>query len=441
MAADCDSQAGGACLAGPNGGGSWCAYPASECPSGMRWSDIDTDPLIAGTCVGGDVDAGVDATDAPIDGPPFDGPTVGPVSTGQYASLVIGQSDFTTSAANSDGQSSSSLAGPARVATDGTSLWVADGTNARVLQWSTVPIVNRPVANFVVGQANANTSTSATTQTSLRTGSVGVHASGGRLFVVDGTSNRVLIFNSIPTQNGAPAATVLGQGDFTSSISGKSASGLYSPTDVWSDGTRLIVVDNGNSRVLIWNAIPTANGQAANVVLGRAAFGVGSGDAVPNPPTQTSMAFPTGVYVDGSRLYVADTTNHRVLVWNSIPTTNGAAADFVLGQADFAGNSPNAGGATANEIGLDRPQDMVVASGALFIADSNNNRVVVHFPIPSASADPAEGALGQDNLSSNTTPVTPTGNRMSSPRGLAVTSTRLFVAEYGWNRVLGFTLQ
>ena len=32
---------------------------------------------------------------------------------------------------------------------------------------------------------------------------------------------------------------------------------------------------------------------------------------------------------------VADTDNNRVLIWNSIPTTNGANADLVLGQDNF----------------------------------------------------------------------------------------------------------
>ena len=175
---DCDLQGGGACLADSASGGSWCAYPSADCPSGMRWSDVDTDPSIAGTCVGDDdeIDAGVDATDAPIDAMVPDGPAVGPIMTGQYASIVLGQSDFTTSAANSNGQSASSLAGPGRVAIDGANLWVADGTNARVLQWNSIPIVDRPIANVVVGQASGTTSSPATTQTTLRVGSVGVHA-------------------------------------------------------------------------------------------------------------------------------------------------------------------------------------------------------------------------------------------------------------------------
>ena len=34
-------------------------------------------------------------------------------------------------------------------------------------------------------------------------------------------------------------------------------------------------------------------------------------------------------------MYVADLGQNRVLVWNNIPTTNGAAADLAIGQPDL----------------------------------------------------------------------------------------------------------
>ena len=37
---------------------------------------------------------------------------------------------------------------------------------------------------------------------------------------------------------------------------------------------------------------------------------------------------------DGTRLFIADGGNDRVLVFNHIPTQNGAEADIVLGQPD-----------------------------------------------------------------------------------------------------------
>ena len=38
---------------------------------------------------------------------------------------------------------------------------------------------------------------------------------------------------------------------------------------------------------------------------------------------------------DGSKLLVCDKDNNRVLIWNTVPTTNGQPADVVVGQTDF----------------------------------------------------------------------------------------------------------
>lgn len=431
QSSNCNLSSGGMCVAAPSGN-MWCAYPDPACPSGYRYSDQEVGDGVGGQCVAEGTDGGVDAPDASIDG--------GTVVSGQNADLVIGQNDFTSNTANSGGQSANSLSGPTSVATDGTHLWVADAKNARLLQFNSLPVVNRPNANVVVGQGTATSSTNTTTQTSIRIGDVSMFAAGGKLFVVDGSSSRVLIFNSIPSASGAAASLVVGQADFVSAATGKSATGLHGPTDVWSDGTRLVVVDNANSRVLIWTSIPTTNGQAANVVLGRAAFGLGSGDAPADPPTNASMKFPIGVWSNGTRLYVTDAGNHRVMVWNQFPTTNGAPCDFVLGQTSFTANTANAGGATANAIGLQTPYKAIEANGSLFISDSVNHRVVVHSPIPSQSGEEADAVLGQDNLTSSVLPNTPTANSMSSPRWISQTGNELYVPDYLWNRVARFKL-
>ena len=96
------------------------------------------------------------------------------------------------------------------------------------------------------------------------------------------------------------------------------------PRYALSDGTRLFVADGGNDRVLIFNTIPTQNGAAADEVLGQPNFQVdlvssGAGgiasttvdstSAVDVTPTPTSLAF------DGLNLYVADPLDNRVLVF------------------------------------------------------------------------------------------------------------------------------
>ncbi len=52
------------------------------------------------------------------------------------------------------------------------------------------------------------------------------------------------------------------------------------------------------------------------------------------------MRGPQGVWIQGSKLFVADTQNNRVLIWNTIPTQNNQPADVVLGQPDFTTSPP-----------------------------------------------------------------------------------------------------
>ena len=108
---------------------------------------------------------------------------------------------------------------------------------------------------------------------------------------------------------------------------------LYNPTAVASDGTRFAVADTDNNRVLLWNTIPTGN-TFPDIVLGQPDI-----HTLQTPQlgvvTPTIMRGPQGVWIANNRLYVADTQNNRVLIWNSWPTKNNQAPDVVLGQTNF----------------------------------------------------------------------------------------------------------
>ena len=107
---------------------------------------------------------------------------------------------------------------------------------------------------------------------------------------------------------------------------------MRNPTAVATDGTIVAVADTDNNRVLIWNQFPTTNDQPANLVLGQPDFNTVQSFAGVHNKT---LRGPQGVWIQNGKLFVADTQNHRVLIWNSIPTKNDQAADVVLGQKDF----------------------------------------------------------------------------------------------------------
>ncbi|MBI4443928.1 MAG: hypothetical protein HY649_11205 [Acidobacteria bacterium] len=279
------------------------------------------------------------------------------------ADVVLGQPDFTTAAA---GTAADRMNQPVGVATDGTRLYVAEWGNNRVLIYHQIPQTSGFPANVVIGQQDFASASFAAGPRGLRRPS-GVSTDGTRLFVADTLNNRVLIFNRIPTENGAAADVVLGQPNFDGfNAMPAAANTLHNPTGITTDGQRLIVTDLGNNRVLIFNRIPTESGAAADIVVGQADF-------TSNTPgnTEAKLNFPRFAYSDGTRLLIADSGNNRIMIYNRIPTQNGATADLVLGQEDFLGIMESC---AASNFAV--PYSVASDGETLYVSDSLNRRVL-----------------------------------------------------------------
>ena len=302
-----------------------------------------------------------------------------PTTNGTAADVLVGQSSFTSNSGVTNASTVSSLNGGVFSA-NGRKVLLADSPRNRVLLWNTVPTTNGAAADVVLGQTDFVSSTAGTTASTMRNPRGAVVSPDGRLIVTDAQNNRVLIWNSVPKTNGVAADVVIGQTDFVSNTSGRSATQMNTPwgVDVSPDG-KLLVVDERNNRVLVYNQIPTTNGAAADVVIGQPNFTAG-GTAV----TATGSNNPLGVdvYADG-KLAIAEFGNDRVLIYNQIPTTNGAAADVVLGQANFTSSGP---AITASR--MDEPyRGAFDLNGRLFVAGRNMNRVMVFGNLPNTNAD------------------------------------------------------
>ncbi len=338
-----------------------------------------------------------------------------PVCVGQ-ASVVLGQPDFTTTTENVPG-TPNGLRLPTAVASDGVHLVVADTNHNRVLIWNSIPSINDQPADVVVGQPDftaqgvpGNTPTAK----SMR-GPQGVWIQNGRLYVADTQNDRVLIYNKIPTANGAAADVVLGQPNFTSAIqpdltqqnTSSTASNLLNPVSVSSDGVRLYVTDLGYNRVLMWNGIPSTNAAPADVVIGQPNMNSGfanyaftgkvaiaatdtvnkqtpvlctaaNGTDLAGNPTyplycNATLNFPRFALSDGQRLFIADGGNDRVLVFNQIPTANGQPADTVIGQI---GGDVNQASDAADS--LRTPMSLAWDGTNLYVSDAYNRRITVY---------------------------------------------------------------
>jgi hypothetical protein len=135
---------------------------------------------------------------------------------------------------------------------------------------------------------------------------------------------------------------------------------------------------------------------------------------------------------------VADANNNRVLVWNSLPTTNAAPADVVIGQSDFNVALANAG-ASVNQFGLAQPRAVAIAHDALFVADFANQRVMVWQPVPTSNGAPATAVLGRADFTETGNP-TVDETTVGFPQGVCVLDDSLYVVGALWNRITRFQL-
>lgn len=267
------------------------------------------------------------------------------LSNFQNASMVLGKPDFTTQVSGTlDAKEVESPYGNPMVQ-DGV-LFLSDYDNNRVLGFDSVPTENYASADFVLGQPDFSTNASGTAADKMD-GPQTVLVSDGKLLIVDYNNNRVLIWNTVPTTTGGPADVVVGWPDFGSPISGCTASTFFDPEGIFVANGRLIVADSGNNRVFIFNTIPSSNGASADIVLGQGDFVHGTENdddqdgTADTNPTARTLYYPTDVWSNGSNLVVTDNDNNRVLIWNSFPTASFTPADVVLGQNSFTMNAEN----------------------------------------------------------------------------------------------------
>jgi uncharacterized protein (TIGR03437 family) len=193
------------------------------------------------------------------------------IQPGQKADIVIGQPDFQQGAVNyptndSTKLNSSGLNFPTGVFVDALgNLYVADTLNGRVLRFpkpfdNYKPGVPQP-ADLVLGQTNFTTSIPDATARTMRAPFGIAQVSDHGLMVSDVVHNRVLMFPGNPTTfvSGEAATVVLGQPDFTSSASGSAGNQLNAPRHISSDtDDRLYVADTNNARVQIFDHAPSA---------------------------------------------------------------------------------------------------------------------------------------------------------------------------------------
>lgn len=206
---------------------------------------------------------------------------------------------------------------------------------SRVLVYDTAEIVSGELPTSVLGQTDIYEVDvpEANTQSSILwpTG-LALDVTGNTLFV--GQFSRVSVFDVAAITDGEAATAVIGQPDFTAAIETTTQNTLYDVRQIAFDDTtdRLYVADNSSGRVLVFDTSVISNGEDAIAVLGKPTFTAPNNGSV----SQTNLYYSYGLTVDrdAQRLYASD-SSARILVFDVADISNGEAAVNVLGQPDF----------------------------------------------------------------------------------------------------------
>lgn len=245
-----------------------------------------------------------------------------PSRNAQPADVVLGQDGFSRNLPNRSGvgalPAANSLYWPYGVFSDGQRLWIADTGNRRVLFFENIPEKNGAAADAVIGKPDFITRDYEHLDPiwpySVKIGP------DGSMAVADTQYYRVLIWRDWRTAFSGRADLVLGQPDPESN--GMNQYGLFPAAhtlswcyDACFTEQGLLVADTGNSRILRFDHLPQASGMPADGLLGKPDFHTGSENAETVFGTEQSMYWPFSICAEGGLLAVADTGNHRILLY------------------------------------------------------------------------------------------------------------------------------
>ena len=266
------------------------------------------------------------------------------------------------------------------------------------------------------------------------------------IYISDTTNCRILAWADVNSyQMGNAPSLILGQpGPQYSGPLGIGVQGLNAPVGLAVDPTtgNLYVADFGDNRVV---RFPSPFNNPSRVqpdeVFGQPNFSTLSAGATSN----ASLNQPRAVAFDSAgNLWVADTGNNRVLRFSAAVLNqqgSSVAADTVIGQSSFTGNTANAGGASSAS-GFSVPSALAFdQQNNLYVADYNNNRVL-RFAGPLGPSKPfpaATAAWGQANYTTGTLSTQPSASTLNGPTGVAIDGNgNLYVSAPNDNRVLEF---
>ena len=319
---------------------------------------------------------------------------------------------------------------PTSVAVDAIgNVYIVDAPNSRVLEYDS-PLTTDTVADRVFGQGGSFTTNNCnmvgygglSPNTLCTPYGVAVDADGN-VYISDAGNNRLVEYDSPLTTDTVADRVILDCG-CTVGLAVDSNGNLY-------------VADEGRSRVLEYDSPLTTD------TLPDRVFGQGgsftTGVCNKGGMSASSLCNPGGVAVDrNGNLYVTETTNHRVLEYDS-PLTTDTVADRIFGQGgSFTADYHCSGPAAISASSLCDPFGAAVdGNGNVYISDADWNRIL-EYDSPLTTDAVADRVFGQGGSFTIPAPGHDEGG-LWVPHGLAVDmSDNVYVADAGNRRVLEY---
>ena len=261
----------------------------------------------------------------------------------------------------------------------------------------------------------------------------------GNLWVADNGRPAIIMYPTTNQYNGAPATFIINQPNLNVNNANPvipiSQSNMNSPINIaFDNNNNLWVADHGNNRILGFK-YPFGSGGILNAswVIGQPNF------TSTLTGLSSSLLFAGVTYFcfdNNNNLWVSDSGNNRILGFSAanIYTTGGAQASWVIGQPNFTSNTVNNGGIGAET--LNGPRDVKVdKNGNLWVVDLSNYRVL-GYSNPNSIMPAANYLIGQPNFT--TSGSSATQNTLFNPTTMAFdNNNNLWI--YDFYRILGFS--
>jgi sugar lactone lactonase YvrE len=205
----------------------------------------------------------------------------------------------------------------------------------------------------------------------------GVWVHEEKLFVADTGNRRILVYHAIPTQNYVRADGVIGAPNFIEKDYDPH-SAIWPYSIKVSERGEVAITDTQYFRVLYWPSVAAALSASAEMVFGQPDLqSNGQNQYLLRPaPNTLNWCYDSMFYKNG--IWIADTGNSR-LVWHShISKEANPPAHRLIGHDDFLTGSENMETVRTTENSLYWPFAISIDENRMAVADTGNHRIILY---------------------------------------------------------------